>query len=175
MFFERQAVVRSLPKIPYTYMARYPSKTKTNITFKTAGKSSKEHQKRSFKFKFHNDYSQTFYHSNIKLRSMVMDPAMMREKVYIDMLNSAGIPSKIKKSFLKQSVRQGDGKTELGSLVQMNAWNENKLRPNTKISYVSEHLGKNPNEDPLKDLIELMKFLQDFDPASTPRSRWFLE
>ncbi|OAQ27645.1 coth-domain-containing protein [Linnemannia elongata AG-77] len=247
-FFERQTTVWDLPKIPYTYMAHYPSKTKAfkhkqiatihvtapqasidemnnnvfngkgykvdfrfinskvihsqaNITLKTAGKSSKEHQKQSFKFKFDTDYNQTFFHRpNIKLRSMVMDPTMMREKLYIDMLNSAGIPTQqgawvrlfvnnkpyglylmvddIKKSFLKQTVHQGDGKIERGSLVQMNAFNENKATleyqgPHSsnydqEISYVSQYLGKNPKEDPLKDLIELMKSLQDFDPASTP-------
>ncbi|KAF9540861.1 hypothetical protein EC957_003667 [Mortierella hygrophila] len=73
------------------------------------------------------DINTFFYRPNIKLRSVVMDPAMMCEKLYIDMLNSAGIPSK-----------------------------------------PGEHLGKNPKEDPLKDLIELMRSLQDFDPASTP-------
>jgi hypothetical protein len=123
--------------------------SQTNITLKTAGKSSKEHQKQSFKFKFDTDYNQTFFHRpNIKLRSMVMDPTMMREKLYIDMLNSAGIPTQqgawvrlfinnkpyglylmvddIKKSFLKQTVHQGNGNIERGSLVQMNAWNKDK-------------------------------------------------
>lgn len=247
-FFQRQTTVWDLPKVPYTNMAHYPSKTKgfkhkqiatihvtapqasidemnnnvnngksykvdfrfinsktihsqTNITFKTAGKSSKEHQKQSFKFKFDTDYNQTFFHRpNIKLRSMVMDPTMMREKLYIDMLNSAGIPTQqgawvrlfvnnkpyglylmvddIKKSFLKQTVHQGDGKIERGSLVQMNAFLEDKATLEYKgphssnydqdTSYVSQYLGKNPKEDPLKDLIELMKSLQDFDPTSTP-------
>ncbi|KAG0276708.1 hypothetical protein BGZ96_003174 [Linnemannia gamsii] len=246
-FFQRQTTVWDLPKVPYTYMAHYPSKTKgfkhkqiatihvtapqasidemnnnvnngkgyrvdfrfinsktihsqTNITFKTAGKSSKEHQKQSFKFKFDTDYNQTFFHRpNIKLRSMVMDPTMMREKLYIDMLNSAGIPTQqgawvrlfvnnkpyglylmvddIKKSFLKQTVHQGDGKIERGSLVQMNAFNENKATLEYKgphssnydqeVSYVSQYLGKNSKEDPLKDLIVLMKSLQDFDSTST--------
>ncbi|KAF9903609.1 hypothetical protein EC991_003521 [Linnemannia zychae] len=247
-FFERQTTVWDLPKIPYTYMAHYPSKTKafkhkqiatihvtgdkvaidemnnnvysgkdyrvnfrfvnsktvysqTNITLKTAGKSSKAHQKQSFKFKFDTDYNQTFFkRPNIKLRSMVMDPTMMREKLYIDMLNSAGIPTQqgawvrlfvnrqpyglylmvddIKKSFLKQTVHQGDSKVERGSLVQMNAWNENKAtleykgphssNYNQDVCYVSQNLGKNTKEDPLKELIELMKSLQDFDPVSTP-------
>lgn len=126
-FFERQPTVWNLPKIPYTYMAHYPSKTKgskhkqiatihftapqasideisnnvyngkgykvnfrfinskiiysqTNITLETAGKSSKEHQKQSFKFKFDADYNQTFSHRpNIKLRSMAMDHTIMCE------------------------------------------------------------------------------------------------
>lgn len=177
-FFERLVTVWDLPKIPYTYLATYPSKTKAfkqnqiatihvtapaaqisellanpendksyyvdfrfinsktihsvrNITLKTSGKSSKAHSKQAFKFKFDTNYNQTFFHRpNIKLRSMVMDPTMMREKLYIDMLNSAGIPIQqgawvrlvinnepyglylmvddIKKSFLKQTVHGGD-------------------------------------------------------------------
>ncbi|KAF9086751.1 hypothetical protein BGX29_001246 [Mortierella sp. GBA35] len=49
--------------------------SQTNITLKTAGKSSKEHSKQSFKFKFDTDYNQTFFHRpNIKLRSMSWTP-----------------------------------------------------------------------------------------------------
>ncbi|KAF9584728.1 hypothetical protein BGW38_005396 [Lunasporangiospora selenospora] len=218
-FFERQVTVwEDLPKVPYTYLATYPSKTNAfktkqiatihltaapasieemmknptngkdykvdfrfinsntihsqicgieeydvvqysvlfvnglfglgdleNVTFKTSGKSSKEHSKQAFKFKFDTKANQTFFHRpNIKLRSMVMDPTMLREKLYIDTLNSAGVPTQqgawvrlfvnnepyglflmvddIKKSFLKQTVHSGDDKVERGSLVKMNGW-----------------------------------------------------
>ncbi|KAG0074654.1 hypothetical protein BGZ90_010575 [Linnemannia elongata] len=190
-FFERQTTTWELPKLPYTYLATYPSKTKAfkqkqiatihitadvaemnemntnpkgdkdyrvtfrfinadtiytqkNITLQTAGKSSKEHSKQSFKFKFDTDYNQTFFsRPNIKLRSMVQDPTMIREKLYIDVLNSVGVPTQqgawvrlfvnnkayglylmvddIKKSFLKQTVHAGDPLVERGNLVQMNA------------------------------------------------------
>ncbi|KAF9310020.1 hypothetical protein BG003_009033 [Podila horticola] len=64
-----------------------------NVTFKTSGKSSKAHSKQAFRFKFDTDYNQTlFSRPNIELRSMVMDLTMMRGKLYIGMLNSAGIP-----------------------------------------------------------------------------------
>ncbi|KAG0198211.1 hypothetical protein BGX33_012520 [Mortierella sp. NVP41] len=118
------------------------------------------------------------------------------------MLNSAGIPTQqgawarlfinnepyglylmvddIKKSFLKQTVHQGDGKIKRGSLVQMNAFNENKATLEYKgprssnydqeVSYVSQYLGNSPTDDPLKELIELMKSLQDFDPVATADS-----
>ncbi|KAG0342395.1 hypothetical protein BG000_004946 [Podila horticola] len=138
-----------------------------NVTFKTSGKSSKQ----AFKFKFDTDYNQTFFsRPNIKLRSMVMDPTMMREKLYIDMLNSAGIPTQqgarvrlfvnnepyglylmvdgIKKSFLEQTVYDGNGKIERGSFT----------------NYIYENLGNYP----LKELIDLMRDLNSFNPISTP-------
>ncbi|KAG0281798.1 hypothetical protein BGZ96_001018 [Linnemannia gamsii] len=245
-FFERQTTTWELPKLPYTYMATYPSKTQAfkqkqiatihitaavaemqemntapkadkdyrvtfrfinsdtiytqrNISLQTAGKSSKEHSKQSFKFKFDTDFNQTFFsRPNIKLRSMVQDPTMIREKLYIDVLNSVGIPTQqgawvrlfvnnkpyglylmvddIKKSFLKQTVHGGDGKIDVGNLVQMNAW-ELKADlvykgPNTAqycdYCYVVQSEGYiSPPTNPLQELIAFMKDLQDFDPAST--------
>jgi hypothetical protein len=188
-FFERQTTTWELPKLPYTYLATYPSKTKAfkqkqiatihvtgdvvqmqemnvapqddkdyrvtftfinaeeiytqrNISLQTAGKSSKEHSKQSFKFKFDTDYGQSFFsRPNIKLRSMVQDPAMIREKLYIDVLNSVGIPTQqgawvrlfvnnkpyglylmvddIKKSFVKQTIHGGNNAVRPGNLVQV--------------------------------------------------------
>ncbi|KAF9384184.1 hypothetical protein CPB97_005881 [Podila verticillata] len=243
-FFERPVTVWDLPKIPYTYLATFPSKTKAfkqkqiatihvtapaaqisdllanpengksyhvdfrfinsktihsvrNITLKTSGKSSKAHSKQAFKFKFDTDFNQTFFHRpNIKLRSMVMDPTMMREKLYIDMLNSAGIPTQqgawvrlfinnepyglylmvddIKKSFLKQTVHGGDATVQRGSLIQANAFiNKASLEyvgPASKDydpdCYASQNLGNNPADDPLKELISLMSDLKSFDPSA---------
>ncbi|KAF9285839.1 hypothetical protein BGZ68_003539, partial [Mortierella alpina] len=138
-FFERQTTVWDLPRIPYTYLATYPSNTKAfrseqiatihvtapaalvaalfanpmdaqdgnadirfisndtvlsqkNVTFGLSGKSSREHAKQAFKLKFDTAVGQSFFHRpNIKLRSMVMDPTLIREMLYIDMLNSAGV------------------------------------------------------------------------------------
>ncbi|KAF9403656.1 hypothetical protein BGX21_001029 [Mortierella sp. AD011] len=246
-FFERPVTVWELPKIPYTYLATYPSKTRAfkqkqiatihvtapvamisemnanpendkeykvttfrfinsemiynqqNITFSTSGKSSKEYAKQSFKFEFDTDYNQTFFsRPNIKLRSMAQDPAMIREKLYIDMLNSVGVPTQqgayvrlfvnnepyglylmvddIKKSFVKQTVHGGDPLINRGSLVQMNAWiNKADLvykGPDTanydQSSYISKNLGNNPPTNPLQELIAFMSDLQSFDPISTP-------
>ncbi|KAF9925450.1 hypothetical protein FBU30_004757 [Linnemannia zychae] len=245
-FFERQTTTWELPKVPYTYLATYPSKTKAfkqkqiatihitapaaemnemntapkedkdyrvtfrfinadtiytqrNITMRTAGKSSKEHSKQSFAFKFDTDYNQTFFsRPNIKLRSMVQDPAMIREKLYIDVLNSVGVPTQqgawvrlfvnnqpyglylmvddIKKSFLKQTVHAGNPTVLLGSLIQMNAWLEQAdLVYKGPLSsqycvycYESQNLGNNPINDSLKELAVFMKDLQDFNPTATP-------
>ncbi|KAF9155178.1 hypothetical protein BG015_010759 [Linnemannia schmuckeri] len=192
-FFERPTTKWTLPPIPFTYLATWPSFTKVfdedeiatihvtadaaqiaalnanplsdagtdirvtfrwidhndiytqhNISFKNSGKSSKEFQKQAYKFEFDTDYNQTFFsRPNIKLRSGVTDPTMLREKTYIDLLNSAGIPTQqaqyvrlfvnnqpfglymmvddIKKSFIKQTIHGGNPKIIPGSMVQMNA------------------------------------------------------
>ncbi|KAG0204457.1 hypothetical protein BGX28_003603 [Mortierella sp. GBA30] len=243
-FFERPITEHELPKLPYTYLATYPSKTKAfkqkqiatihltapaaaiaelnanptngkdykvdfrfinsetiysqrNITFSTSGKSSKEHAKQAFKFKFDTDYNQTFFsRPNIKLRSAVQDPTFIREKLYIDMLNSVGVPTQqgawvrlfvnnepyglylmvddISKSFLKQTIHGGDGNTVRGSLVQMNAWMNKadlvykgpKTTDYDKSAYKSQNLGNNPAGDPLNELIRFMSDLQGFQPES---------
>ncbi|KAF8938196.1 coth protein-domain-containing protein [Dissophora ornata] len=190
-FFERQTTKWTLPNVPFTYLATWPSYTKvfnddeiatihltadpsqiaalnanpnlatdvkvnfrwidrhniysqTNISFKTSGKSSKDFQKQAYKLSFDTNYNQSFYsRPNLKLRSEVTDPTMLREKVYIDMLNSAGVPTQqgqfvrlfvnnnpvglylmvddIKKSFVKQTIYGGDPNAVVGSLIQMNA------------------------------------------------------
>ncbi|KAF9944709.1 hypothetical protein BGZ70_004410, partial [Mortierella alpina] len=179
--------------------------SQTNVTFGLSGKSSKEHVKQAFRFKFDTAISQKFFHRpNLKLRSMVMDPTMMREMLYIDMLNSAGVATQqgawvrlfinnepyglylmvddISGSFLKQTVHGGDSKVANGSLVQMNAFPENGQQFNADLvykgpsladyqkgNYDSKKLGPGDTaEEPIKELIDFMKDLQDFDPASTP-------
>ncbi|CAO3569738.1 unnamed protein product [Mortierella alpina] len=190
-FFERPQTYFDFPRLPYTYLATYPSKSKAfkedqivtlhltapaaavaamnaqpeaetdvkvsfrfinaktiytqnNITLKTSGKSSKEWAKQSYKIKFDTDFNQTFYsRPNLKLRSMATEPTYLREKIYIDMLNSVGVPTQqgsyvrlfinneayglflmvddIKKSFAKQTVHGGDNLVVPGSLIQANA------------------------------------------------------
>ncbi|KAF9364994.1 hypothetical protein BGX34_011753 [Mortierella sp. NVP85] len=242
-FFERQTTVWELPKLPYTYLATYPSKTRAfkqkqiatihltapvasitemmanptndkdykvnfrfinsdiihsqnNITFSTSGKSSKEFAKQAYMFQFDTEYNQTFFsRPNIKLRSMVNDPSMIREKLYIDMLNSVGVPTQqgawvrlfinnepygvylmvddIKKSFAKQTIHGGDPIVR-GSMYQMNAWLTKAdlvyKGPNTanydKDAYTNRNLGNNPPLEPMRELIAFMNDLQNFNPAS---------
>ncbi|KAG0244504.1 coth protein-domain-containing protein [Mortierella sp. GBAus27b] len=118
--------------------------TQNNISLKTAGKSSKSFAKQAYKLNFDTDYNQTFFsRPNIKLRSMATEPTMIREKLYIDMLNSVGVPTQqgsfvrlfindlpyglylmvddIKRSFIKQTVYGGDATKIPGSLIQSNA------------------------------------------------------
>ncbi|KAK3842484.1 MAG: coth protein-domain-containing protein [Linnemannia gamsii] len=237
-FFERQTTTWELPKLPYTYLATYPSKTQAfkqkqiatihvtgpateiaemntapkadkdyrvtfrfindetiytqlNVSLQTAGKSSKEHSKQSFKFKFDTDFNQTFFsRPNIKLRSMVQDPAMIREKLYIDVLNSVGIPTQqgawvrlfvnnvpyglylmvddIKKSFLKQTVHAGNPEVATGNLVQMNAPSATESAdlvykgPTTANYCVYCYTVQNEGMSPITDpLKELITFMKD--------------
>ncbi|KAG0015234.1 hypothetical protein BGZ81_011788 [Podila clonocystis] len=85
-----------------------------------------------------------------------------------------------KKSFLKQTVHGGNGKIEHGSSVKTNTWNENKSTLeykgdkisgyNTQTHCIYVNFGNNPIENPLEDLIGLMRDLNSFNPISTPNS-----
>lgn len=117
-----------------------------NITVGISGKSSMEFNKQALKLEFDTKapQSQTFFsRPSIKLRSETSDPTMIREKLYIDVLNAVGVPTQqgtwvrvymnskavglylmvddIGSSFLKQTVHHGDGNAVKGSLWQMNA------------------------------------------------------
>ncbi|KAG0058588.1 hypothetical protein BGZ90_004872, partial [Linnemannia elongata] len=115
--------------------------TQYNISFINSGKSSKEHRKQAWRFDFDTDYNQTFFsRPHVKLRSGASDPTMLREKTYIDLLNSAGIPTQqgqyvrlfvnnqpyglflmvddIRKSFIKQTIHGGYPSIVSGSMVQ---------------------------------------------------------
>ncbi|GJJ77717.1 spore coat protein H [Entomortierella parvispora] len=131
-------------KVDFRWIDHHMIYDQKNITFKTSGKSSKDYQKQAYKFSFDTDYNQTFFsRPNLKLRSEATDPTVMREKIYIDMLNAVGVPTQqgayvrlfvnnnpfglylmvddIKKSFIKQTVYGGNPNAAIGSLVQMNA------------------------------------------------------
>ncbi|KAG0262728.1 hypothetical protein DFQ27_002147 [Actinomortierella ambigua] len=115
-----------------------------DVAMKISGKSSMEFNKQAFKFDFDDAKNQSFFHrQHIKLRSQTQDPTMMREKIYIDVLNAMGVPSQqgawvrfyankkpiglylmvddISKSFLRQTIHHGDKLVVAGSLIQMNA------------------------------------------------------
>ncbi|KAF9585674.1 hypothetical protein BGW38_001257, partial [Lunasporangiospora selenospora] len=144
------AQLHSDPMIPvqvrvnFRFISHDTVHSQKNITFQTSGKSSKAFKKQSYKVSFDTDYNQTFFgRPNIKLRAEATDPTMIRERLYIDMLNAVGVPTQqgsyvrlflnnefyglylmvddIKKSFIKQTVYGGDATKALGSLLQMNA------------------------------------------------------
>ncbi|KAF9134305.1 hypothetical protein BGW39_007474 [Mortierella sp. 14UC] len=237
-FFERPTTKYTLPPVPYTYLATWPSYTKifdddeiatihvtadaaqlsalaanptvetdlrvkfrwidhndiytqTNISFTNSGKSSKEFQKQAYKFSFDTNYNQSFYsRPNIKLRSEVSDPTMLREKIYIDLLNSAGIPTQqgqyvrlfvnnqpyglylmvddIKKSFIKQTIHGGNPSVVPGSMIQMNAPLVTQqadliYKGPTNASYdVSVYANVNLGNNPVTDpLQQLISFMKD--------------
>ncbi|KAF9926839.1 hypothetical protein FBU30_003661 [Linnemannia zychae] len=115
-----------------------------NITIGVSGKSSMEFNKQAIKLQFDTKNNQTFFsRPNVKLRSESSDPTMIREKLYIDVLNAVGVPTQqgawvrlymnskpiglylmvddIGNSFLKQTIHHGDSSIIHGSLWQMNA------------------------------------------------------
>ncbi|KAG0035588.1 hypothetical protein BGZ81_005566 [Podila clonocystis] len=62
------------------------------VKMKVSGHGSRKFKKLSFRFKFDDDKGETFFnHPVVKLRSESYDPTLIREKLYIDVLNSAGI------------------------------------------------------------------------------------
>ncbi|KAF9996312.1 hypothetical protein BGZ79_009941 [Entomortierella chlamydospora] len=237
-FFERPTTIFNITRLPYTYLATYPSKTKafnedqiatlhitgttdaisamnsnpdhsgkikvdfrfisadiiysqTNITFETAGKSSKDYAKQSFKLKFDTDYNQTFFsRPNIKLRAEATEPTLLREKLYIDMLNSVGVPTQqgcyvrlyinnegyglylmvddIKKSFIKQTIYGGNPNIIPGTLIQSNAPKTNDQAdlvyrgPNTTDYDKSVYKSQNLGNNPPTDrLSQLITFMKD--------------
>ncbi|KAI1315043.1 hypothetical protein EDD11_001383 [Mortierella claussenii] len=245
-FFERPITHHEITRLPYTYLATYPSKSKAfkedqiatlhlvapaadmqiinsqpesekdvkvavrfinaktiytqnNITLKTSGKSSKEFAKQSYKLKFDTDYNQTFFsRPNLKLRSMATEPTLIREKLYIDMLNSVGVPTQqgsyvrlfinnvgyglflmvddIKKSFAKQTVHGGDNMVVPGSLIQANAPSLTEqadlvFKGATAASYNKDvYTVQNIGNNPVTEpLSQLFKFMQDLQ-AYNPTS-----
>ncbi|KAG0273343.1 hypothetical protein BGZ95_010849 [Linnemannia exigua] len=115
-----------------------------NITIGVSGKSSMEFNKQAIKLEFDTKQNQSFFsRPSVKLRSESSDPTMIREKLYIDVLNAVGVPTQqgawvrvfmnsmpvglylmvddIGNSFLKQTVHHGDPNVVRGSLWQMNA------------------------------------------------------
>ncbi|KAF9546976.1 hypothetical protein EC957_008980 [Mortierella hygrophila] len=117
-----------------------------NITVGISGKSSMEFNKQAIKLEFDTKapQNQTFFsRPSVKLRSESSDPTMIREKLYIDVLNAVGVPTQqgswvrvymnskavglylmvddVGSSFLKQTVHHGDENVIKGSLWQMNA------------------------------------------------------
>ncbi|KAF9364996.1 hypothetical protein BGX34_011755 [Mortierella sp. NVP85] len=165
--------------------------TQTNITLKTAGKSSKSFAKQAYKISFDTDYNQTFFsRPNLKLRSMATEPSYMREKLYIDMLNSVGVPTQqgsyvrlyinneayglylmvddIKRSFIKQTVYGGDPTAIPGSLIQANAPSRAEAadlvwKGPTGASYNKEnYISQNLGSNPATEpLTQLIAFMKD--------------
>ncbi|KAG0238111.1 hypothetical protein BGW42_007102 [Actinomortierella wolfii] len=62
------------------------------VKVKVSGHGSRKFEKLSLRIKFDDDKDETFFNRPIiKLRSQVFDPTMIREKLYIDLLNSVGV------------------------------------------------------------------------------------
>ncbi|GJJ69706.1 spore coat protein H [Entomortierella parvispora] len=146
-----QQPVEALPmQVDFRYINHKLLHSVRNISLSISGKSSMEFNKMAFKLRFDSDRvaapgekSGFFKRPSIKLRSETSDPTMMREKIYIDVLNAMGVPTQqgawvrlylnskpvglylmvddIGPSFLRQTIHHGDHFQTRGSLWQMNA------------------------------------------------------
>ncbi|KAG0239707.1 coth protein-domain-containing protein [Mortierella sp. GBAus27b] len=195
-----QAPMQAKPlQVDFRYINAKTLHSVNNVTMELSGKSSMEFNKMAYKFDFDTKNNQSFFsRPSIKLRSETTDPTLMREKLYIDVLNAIGVPTQqgawirlyinsrpvglylmvddIGKSFIKQTIHQGNDDALKGSLWQMNApvvedQGDLQYRGPASSDYCKEcykmkTLGTNPATEPMTQMIQLMKDLQDFDTES---------
>ncbi|KAF9179922.1 hypothetical protein BGZ51_006555 [Haplosporangium sp. Z 767] len=176
-----------------------------NCTFNLSGASAREFAKLAYKIKFPKK-NRLLDLASLKLRNAETDATMMREKIYVDILNSIGVPTsqatyvrlfvnnkpigmfvameEMKKHWIKKVLHPNVHKTKPGALWKMNSCcgfegNLEWLGPTTK-SYVLGDIyknilpGNNPKDNLMKDLIQFMADLKNFDPKKTkdPIAYW---
>ncbi|KAG0262514.1 hypothetical protein BG011_010097 [Mortierella polycephala] len=176
-----------------------------NATLQLSGGGTRAYSKLPYKLKFPKT-NRLLDLSSLKLRSAERDATMIREMLFVDILNSLGVPvqqasyvrlyfneepvglyvgmEEIKKHWIKKVLHPKSGdKSKLGSLWKMDsccgsAASLEWLGPTTKSYPVSHYknfaLGQNSKDDIMKDLIQLMADLKDYDPKKVkdPIAYW---
>lgn len=166
-----------------------------NAKLTIAGNSSRKFKKVSLRIKFNDDKGETFFDRPIiKLRAESTDSSMMREKLYLDVLNSVGVPSyqgsyvrvyvngkphgfylmveDIEEPFLMSTIHHGTirDKKALGSLYQMSLGEAAMRYEGSSIVNYSPKVYANkissPKDKHMQQWISFMKDLQDWDPAA---------
>ncbi|KAG0337446.1 hypothetical protein BG000_005417 [Podila horticola] len=163
------------------------------VKIKVSGHGSRKFRKVSLHVKFNEDRGGMFFdRSAIKLRAEYNDPTMIREKLYIDLLNSVGVGSSqgsysrvyvngkphglylmiedVEESMLMHTIHHGaiKDKKALGSLYQMGATVEFKGPRAADYDHDKNIIrGDNPKDEPMQQFIAFMKDLQDWDPTDT--------
>ncbi|KAG0248336.1 hypothetical protein DFQ27_000966, partial [Actinomortierella ambigua] len=114
------------------------------VKLRVCGNGGRKYSKVALGIKFNREKGDTFFdHPNLKLRSEYTDPTMIREKLYMDVLNSIGVPTyegfytrvyvngesqgfylaveDIEEPFIMRTIHHGNiqDKSSLGSLFQM--------------------------------------------------------
>ncbi|KAG0321013.1 hypothetical protein BGZ99_004161 [Dissophora globulifera] len=160
-----------------------------DVIFNLSGQTAREYAKLAYQMKFPKK-NRLLDLSTLKLRNEETDATMIREKIYVDILNSLGVPAQqsayvrlfinnkpiglfvaveeMKKHWIKKVLHPGVKKTKPGALWKMNACcgkegNLEWLGPTTK-SYVIDDIYKNilPGKNPEDDLMQdLIKFMKD--------------
>ncbi|KAF9578143.1 hypothetical protein BGW38_006214 [Lunasporangiospora selenospora] len=158
------------------------------VSLNLSGASAREYAKLAYQFKFPKK-DRLLDLSTLKLRNAETDPTMMREKVYVDVLNSLGVPAQqaayvrlflndrpiglfvameeMKGHWVKKVLHPKVEKVHPGALWKMNSCcghegNLQWLGPTTE-SYVLEDIYKNilPGKNPKNDLMkDLIVFMK---------------
>ncbi|KAG0206138.1 hypothetical protein BGX28_002358 [Mortierella sp. GBA30] len=167
------------------------------VNLKVSGHASRKYRKVSLRIKFDDDKGETFFDRPIiKLRAEYIEPTMIREKLYLDILNSVGVAScqgsyvrvyvngkphgfylmveDIDKPFIRTTIHHGavKGKKALGSLYQIGSGGRATMLYNGPHTanydpiYENKIRGHNPKNEPMKQFIAFMKDLHDWDPAA---------
>ncbi|KAF9570487.1 hypothetical protein EC968_001761 [Mortierella alpina] len=164
-----------------------------DVKIKVSGHGSRKFRKVSLHVEFEKTKKGMFFdRSAIKLRAEYNDPTMIREKLYLDLLDSVGVGSSqgsfarvyvngkphglflmvedIGESMLMQTIHHGAIKdvNALGSLYQMGTTVEFKgMRAESYEQNLYKNIihGNNPKDEPMKQFIAFMKDLEDWDPA----------
>ncbi|KAG0080828.1 hypothetical protein BGZ92_000458 [Podila epicladia] len=194
---------------PYKVKVRYVGANEdiviNDVLFTLAGASAREYAKLAYRFKFPKE-NRLLDLSTLKLRSEETDATMIREKLYIDILNSIGVPAQqsayvrlyynnkpiglyvaveeMKKHWIKTVFHPNVKKVKPGALWKMNSDGQHEgnlewLGPTIK-SYIIGDIyknilpGNNPKDNIMKDLIDFMKVLKDYDPkkVADPIAFW---
>ncbi|KAF9159273.1 hypothetical protein DFQ26_006744 [Actinomortierella ambigua] len=160
-----------------------------NVTLSISGNSSRKRQKVSLKLNFKGD--DTFFDRPIiKLRSEASDMAVMREMLYVDVLNAVGVPTSqgswvrvyangkphgfflmmedIEKPFVKTTLHHGSvsDSTKLGSLYQMGKAEAPMIYQGPSASDYNSNVYEtqfaSPDDQGMVKWIAFMKDLRDF-------------
>ncbi|KAG0086698.1 hypothetical protein BGZ93_000675 [Podila epicladia] len=160
-----------------------------------SGNSSRRHNKVSLRIKFNDDKGETFFDRPIiKLRAEATDSTMIREKLYLDILNSVGVATyqgsyvrvfvngkpqgfylmveDIEEPFLMNTIHHGaiKDKKALGSLYQMGLREATMIYQGSSAAHYSPRVYTNkisgPKDENMQQWITFMKDLRDWDPAA---------
>ncbi|KAF9358587.1 hypothetical protein BGX26_001351 [Mortierella sp. AD094] len=176
-----------------------------DVVFGLSGQSAREYAKLAYQFKFPKK-NRLLDLATLKLRNEETDATMMREKIYVDILNSLGVPAQqaayvrlffngepvglyvaveeMKKHWIKKVLHPDVEKVKPGALWKMNSCcgkegNLEWLGPKTD-SYMLRDIyknilpGNNPKDDIMKDLIQFMADLKEYNPKNVkdPIAYW---
>ncbi|KAF9151368.1 hypothetical protein BG015_006756 [Linnemannia schmuckeri] len=176
-------------KVKVQYIGANENIKFSNVTFNLSGTSAREYAKLAYKLKFPKK-NRLLDLATLKLRSGETDATMMREKLYVDILNSLGVPTQqaayvrlflnnqpiglyvameeMKKHWIKTVLHPNVKNVKAGALWKMNSCcghegNLEWLGPTTK-SYVVGDIYKNilHGNNPKEDLMaDLIAFMKD--------------